>query len=555
RDEIERRNQPTVLELLRTVPGLAMAQNGGPGKTASVFIRGGNSSHTLVLIDGVRVNNNTTGALDFADLTAVNVEKIEIIRGPQGVLHGSEAVSGVVSITTRRGAGDASGWVRASAGTEDYTRFAAGVRGGNERFDYSIGAARVDTDGVSAASEANGNTEADPWENFTVNGQLGGAFWGDGRVDLTLRYTDAETGIDGFVFGIGPADDLNALQTRELFSGALTVSKPVTDRWTQTLGVSSATEDLAGIDPDNPFGNFTIESETLSVVTQADIEINAGNAISLGYRTEERDAVSSFDESLDIDSLFGEYRWSPSERVNVSVGVRNDDHTFFGDETTYRLSLSARLSEAARLHGSFGTGFKAPTLSELFFPSFGNLDLDPETSEAFDLGVELRFADGDAVLDVTYFDTEFEDLILFTFPAGFVNVAEATSEGVELSLDWAINDAVKLRASHTYNDTEDLSTGLQLARRPEQRTTFGLDVDIDERWSGALIGIAVNDRIDSTTEEMDDYVRFDLSVAYQATERLRPFVRIENLFDEDYSEIPGFTSPGFTAVGGLHVDF
>lgn len=557
RDEIERRNQPTVLELLRTVPGLEVNQSGGPGKISSVFIRGGNSSHTLVLVDGVRMNNNTTGALDFADLTAVNIEKIEIIRGPQGVLHGSEAVSGVISVTTRRGDGETSGFVRGSAGTENYTRFAAGVRGGDERLHYSLSAARVDTDGISAASEANGNTEDDPWENLTVSGQVGGAFWGDGEVNLALRYIDGETGIDGFSFGVGPVDDLNALQTREYFSGALSFEKPVTDRWTQTLTVSTISDDLAGIDPDNPFGNFEIESETFSVVTQANIELNPSNSLSVGYRVEERDgaSVGSYDESLDLDSLFAEYRWSPNDRVDLSLGVRNDDHTFFGDETTYRVSLSARLGEVARLHGSFGTGFKAPTLSELFFPGFGNLDLAPETSEAFDLGVEFQFADGDVVLDVTYFDSEFEDLILFTFPGGFVNVAEATSEGVELTLAWKLSDGVHLRASHTYNDTEDLSTGLQLARRPEGRTTFGLDFEIDERWSGSATAIAVNDRIDTTTLEMDDYVRFDLSVAYRATERLRPFVRFENLFDEDYSEIPGFTSPGFTAVGGLHVDF
>ncbi|MEO1088216.1 MAG: TonB-dependent receptor plug domain-containing protein, partial [Acidobacteriota bacterium] len=149
RDEIERRNQPTVLELLRTVPGVAMAQNGGPGKTSSVFIRGGNSSHTLVLIDGVRMNNNTTGALDFSDLTAVNIEKIEVIRGPQGVLHGSEAVSGVVSITTRRGAGDAAGWVRASAGTENYTRFAVGI---------DAGGADAVVEALVAAADAGGET-------------------------------------------------------------------------------------------------------------------------------------------------------------------------------------------------------------------------------------------------------------------------------------------------------------------------------------------------------------------------------------------------------------
>ena len=162
---------------------------------------------------------------------------------------------------------------------------------------------------------------------------------------------------------------------------------------------------------------------------------------------------------------------------------------------------------------------------------------------------------GALVLDLTYFDMAFEELILFTFPGGFVNIAEATSEGVELTLDWKISDAYSLRASHTYNDTEDLSTGAALARRPESRTTFGFDFDLGERLRGAVTAISVSDRIGTDGSDMDDYVRFDLALDYRVSERLRPFARLENLFDEDYSEVTGYTSPGFTAIGGLRVDF
>lgn len=556
RDEIERRHKTTVLELLRTIPGLEVAANGGPGKTASVFIRGGNSAHTLVLVDGVRVNGNSTGAFDFSDLTADNLERIEVLRGPQGVLYGSEAVAGVVSIVTRRGSGPAKAWIRGAVGSDDYSEFGAGVSGGLQHLDYNLSVSSIDTDGVSAASESAGNTEADPWQNLTVSGRLGTDFWDDGRLDVALRYIDGETDLDGFTFGVGPTDDLNALQERSLFAGSLILSKPFNDLWTQKLIISNSQDDLVGKDPDNFFSNFEITSDTSSVLTQADLTLSESASLSLGYRFEQRDAatIGSFDESVDVNSFFGESLWSWGERFDLSLGLRHDDHSVFGNETTYRLAMSAGLGGGVRLHGSAGSGFKAPTFNDLYFPGFGNLGLAPETSEGFDVGFEWSLAEDRWVIDVTYFDTDFDDLILFTFPGGFVNVAEATSSGVELTLGWRPSEHFSLSASHTYNDTEDLATGLQLARRPESRSTLTASFDVIEKLRGSLTVIAVSDRIDSDGAVMDDYERLDLSLDYRLTERWHPFLRLENLLDSDYAEIPGFTTPGATAAVGVQLN-
>lgn len=557
RDEIERRNKTTVLELLRTVPGLEVAQTGGPGKTTSVFIRGGNSSHTLVLVDGVRVNGNTTGAYDFSDLTADNLERIEVLRGPQGVLYGSEAVTGVVSIVTRKGDGPPQAWLRGALGTEDYSQFEAGVRGGQGGVDYSFSASQLSTDGVSAASEANGNDEDDPWENLNVSGRLGADVWQDGRLDLALRYTESENDVDGFSFGVGPVDDLNATQDRTLFTGSLTLSKPLTEAWTQKLVLSHSRDDVLGEDPDDFFSNFEILSRTSSILTQANLSWSENHTLSLGYSHEERDAenIGSFDESVELDAFFGESLWTWGEALDLSLGLRHDDHSVFGSETTYRVAFSAGLGQVARLHGSAGSGFKAPTFNDLYFPGFGNLNLRPETSEGFDVGIEFQGDDNRWTVDVTYFDTDFEDLILFTFPGGFVNVAEATSSGVELTLGWRASDRVSFNASHTYNETEDLASGQQLARRPEQRSTLNLSFDATSKLRGSLTVIAVQDRIDSDGSEMDDYERVDLSLDYQLNTRWRPFLRLENLLDSDFAEIPGYTSPGATVAAGIHFGF
>ncbi|MEM6795471.1 MAG: TonB-dependent receptor [Acidobacteriota bacterium] len=556
REEIERRGKDTVLELLRSVPGLEVAQTGGPGKTTSVFIRGGNSNHTLVVIDGVRVNGNTTGAFDFANLTPDNLERIEVLRGPQGVLYGSEAVTGVISIRTRTGEGELQGYASGAVGSAEYSRFAAGVSGASSSgaVRYSVAASRVATDGVSAASEEAGNTEDDPWTNLAISGQLETPFWGDGTLSLAVRHTEGDTDIDGFTFGVGPSDDLNAEQERENTVATLRLEKKITEGWTQTLVVARSDDRLTGIDPDNPFGNFNIEGVNTTARTQADLTVHERGLLSIGYQVEKREAenVGSFDESLYLRSAFAETLWSLGERSSVSVGVRYDDHSVFGDETTYRVAASLGMARGFRFHGSLGTGFKAPTFNDLYFPGFGNLDLRPETSRGFDAGFEWRAAQDDWTIDLTYFDNEIEDLILFTFPAGFVNVAEAETSGFELSLAWQPSESFELRASHTLTETEDLATGLQLARRPENRTTLDVFFEPAPRLRATASLIAISDRIDSDGSEMDDYERVDLSVDYRLNERFRPFARIENLFDQDFAEIPGFTSPGATFVVGLN---
>ena len=553
RQEIEARNKDTVLELLRTVPGLEIATVGGPGKATSVFIRGGNSSHTLVTIDGRRVNENITGAFDFADLSADNLERIEVVRGPQGLIHGSEAVAGSIHIVTRRGQGPAKPWVRAAGGSDGYSQFGAGVSGGDDTFDYSLSASRIETDGVSAADEAAGNTEDDPWTHLTVSGRVGRSTWGGGRIEATVRHLEGDTDIDGFSFGIGPVDDLNAEQERNLTTGTVSLRQPINEVWTQSLAVGSTRDQLLGKDPDNFFSNFEIAGRNAEVRTQADLRFGSGESISIGYAVERRQAenVGSFDQSLYIRSLFAESLWTLGPGVDLSLGVRNDDHSVFGDETTYRGAISARLGDSARLHASLGTGFKAPTFSDLFFPGFGNPNLRPETSEGFDLGVEIEFSDGRATLDVTYFETDFEELILFTFPGGFVNLAQANSKGAEFTFEWRAGDRFQLQASHTYNETEDPATGLQLARRPEQRTTLALFFQPTDKLRGSATVVGVSDRIEADGSDMDDYERLDLSVDYQLTTRWRPFVRVENLLDSDYSEIPGYSSPGLTLVGGV----
>ncbi len=567
-EEIELKRKTRVAELLRAVPGVEVVRGGGPGQITSVFVRGGSSSQTLVLLDGVRLNAPTTGAFDFANLAADSIERIEIVRGPQSTVYGSEAVAGVISIFSKRGGEGRRVSALAEAGDLGSRRFRAGVDGGSERFDYRVAVSDEETDGVSSASERAGRPagggqmeqlEDDPYENLSAAARLGWAVGGDGTVDLSLRYFDSEAGNDGFDFGFGPVDDLNRIQTREGVTGSLRFETPIGERWSQTFVLGVNDERLAGTDPDDAFSNFAVDSRSIELTSQSDVSLGEVGVLTLGFGYERRDGGSagSFDESVDLLSAFVQHAWSWRERLHLTAGARHDDHSELGGETTFRLSSSWTLGQGTRLHGSVGTGFKAPTVNDLFFPFFSNPDLAPETSEGFDFGAEQSWAEDRWRLDVTWFDTDFDDLIAFSF-ATFrpENTARASSSGLEASLEYRPGPSFQLRASHTYNDTEDLATGLQLARRPKNRSTLDFYFRPLPRLTGSASLIVVSGRIDSDGSDLDDYERVDFSLGYELEGgHFEPYLRVENLSGEEYEEIDGFTTPGALAVVGLSVKY
>ncbi len=334
RDDIERSGHIYALELLRSVPGVEVTQSGGPGKTTSVFMRGSASSQTLVLIDGVRVNSSTSGGYDFADLSTADIERIEVLRGPQSTLYGSEAIGGVVSITTRKG-----GETVKSASVEGGSLGLFGARGsvrGGESHPFSASVSYEQWDGVSAASESAGNTEEDGYENisasFTLGGELGG-----GRYDAIVRVFEGESDLDGFGMS-GPEDALNYVRTREGLLAGLTFFHDLGDAsdWSLHLGVND--ESIEGVDPVVTFNNYTIDSQVVDVDVQMNSELSASHLGTAGYSFEQREGenVGSFDESTDISAVFVQDQWTVRERMYLTLGTRIDDHSEFGNETTYR---------------------------------------------------------------------------------------------------------------------------------------------------------------------------------------------------------------------------
>lgn len=555
-EEIERRHETSVLDLLRTVPGLEVSRTGGPGAVASVFIRGANSNQTLVLIDGVRVLN-TSGGFDFSGLAADNVERIEVLRGPQSTLYGSEAIGGVVSITTRRGRpGGFHTNLDVRGGSLDTREGRLVLDGGSERFDYSLSFSDSETDGVSAASELRGNTENDPASDQTVSGRFSLKLPASGRLDLVARHADTDASLDGFTFGVGPTDDLNFTQKRRLSVASLQLFQPVASRMNLRVHASTSKDESRLRDPDTDFNNADFESRVGEISAQSDFKLAPSDTLVVGVGKERRqgETVSAaYDESLDVDSAWIENDWSWRERLYVTAGARHDRYSRSGEETTYRVT-GTYLVFGWKLLGSVGTGFRGPSFDELFFPFAGNPDLEPESSRGWDAGVERSFLGGTVTAGVTWFENRFRDLIAFdltTFTFG--NVRRAESRGAEASLRVRPRKEFGIEAAYTYNDTEDLDTGLQLARRPKNRLSLTGTFEPVERFEGSASLVAVQDRIDSDGTKMDDYERLDLSFEYKVRPWLAPYVQLENVLDEEYEEVNGYTAPGF--VGFLGVRF
>jgi len=549
-EEIERRNPVAVLDLLRTVPGTEVTHAGGPGKIATVRVRGGSGAQALILVDGVRINSVAGGTVDFANLLAANIERIEVLRGPQAT-YGSEAMTGVISITTGRGL---PGWrlnATGEAGAHNHRRFELGLLGAGGPWDYSVSGTDLSTDGVSHRAIEGGAVEDDPFENRTYSTRLGGAFLDDGRVDLRVRSYRGDTAVDGF--GL---EDLNAMAGQDEDTVALTVEKDLSSFWRQTVRLGQTEGTLLGTDPDTIWNNYEIRSEIRQIDLQSDITLGADNVLNLGFGTEKRRGLSvgTFDEEADLDSWFVQDQWSITDMVHVTAAIRGDEHSTFGSETSHRVTLSGGWSDGrGRVHGSYGTAFRAPNFNELYFPFSGDPNLLPETTEGFDIGVEQRIGGSGVTLDLTWFDIEFDQLIEFDLTSfTFANVAQASSKGAEFTLRYRPDIRASLELSHTYNRTENKATGNLLARRPKNRTTAVAQFQPTDRFAASLMAAFVSDRIDSDGAAMDDYTKVDVHLGYSWS-MLEPFVRVENLLDENYFEVPGFVTPGRTIVVGVRL--
>lgn len=557
REEIDRRQQSTLLELLRTVPGLDVVQSGGPGGVTSLFLRGTGSAQTLVLLDGAKLNSPYFGAVDLSSISAANVDRIEVVRGPFSALWGSEAVGGVVRILTKRGGGSG----LAARGSASYG--SATTKEGTFQASFSDGA--VDVSAGFRRLLSDGDLPNGHYSTTSLSGAFDVLVSEDVRVGASLRRETGETGV--------PFVGETATPNRKTFADTTSLTVPIA----VTLGKGTSLEAAASVvrdeprfeDPDDPWG-FT-ESETDARRQQARVVVShewSAHRLSVGADWERTEVTNRDSYGLQLDgettstwSAFAEDRLSlASDRLAVTTGLRYDDHSAFGSAVSPRVAVSYRLSDAVKLRAAGGSAFRSPSTGELYYPFSGNPDLDPERSVSWEAGAEWSFWRG-AVLEATAFTTDVTDLIQYDFAAQRnVNVGRARLRGIETALRGTVATDVFARASYTLLDAVDRDTGLPLLRRPRHRAS-GTVGYAGKRANAELTGTWVGERddVDATTfQRVVDaaYLRLDVAVTLpRLVGPLGPFVRVTNLLDADYVEVAGYPSPGRRWTVGLDLTY
>jgi len=555
-EDIERDQAREVVDVLRKVPGLSITQTGSLGSTTSIYMRGMNAHHTQLLIDGVEMADPSAAqpSYDFGHLMVTDIERIEIVRGPQSTLYGGDAIGGVINIITKKGKGAPRGNASLEYGSYNSKNVKASLSGSQNKLSYALSASYLNSHGYSSADERNGNDETDGNENLSVNANFGVKLNDILDIETKLRHMRSHIEYDSW--SNGQASDGNQNMYKKESSAYLGGNLALFDgRLKNKLGASYITskrDTYQGESRDQYY-----DGDKRKFEYQGNFAIAQNHALVFGAETEtEGSEQAGIDKTVRNNGYFATYQFSLFDDLSLSLGARLDDHEAYGNYDTYRATASYDLADwGTRFHSSLGTGFRAPSLYELYSPSWGNTDLKPEESTGFDLGVEQLLWEDRIVLDVTYFQNSVKNLTQWSM-SGYQNTARAKSKGVETGLSIDLLDNLALSANYTYTLAEDRSTGGTLARRPKHAGSLSINYEPVENWTTDLAVRAKGRTYDSATSDyMGAFTLFDFKTAYKVTDFATVYGRVENIFDKDYHEASTYGTSGRAGYIGVRTTF
>ena len=556
--EIEARGFSHALDAIAGAPGVTVNQNGAFGGFATVRIRGASSDQTLVLIDGVSVNDASSpgGGFDFARLDTENIERIEILSGPQSTLWGTDAIGGVVSITTKRPSEGLTGDAFAQAGSFGTFRGGASISSAGAVGDFRLAATQLGTNGISLADARNGNVEDDGFDSRTLSAQGGLYLPAGARIDASVLRNDARTEFDSFAFGaqgnIADGDELNETEER---SAHLSLTAPLLDgRFENLLLVGRSEIDRRNFSDGIP--GFAAEGERTLFRYQGTLIIDPRNTLAVGAEREE--STARLNQSS-LNGLFALYELRPFGALTLTGGLRSDDHDRFGSETTARFAAAWQAAPNVTLRGTWGQGFKAPTIFQTTFFCCGaaapNEELQPERSEGVDIGVEWRSSRGRGKAGITFFQQDTVDLIDFSFAVGgYRNISEVESSGVEVSAEWNLTGSLAVSADYAYIKALE-GDGAPRLRVPRHSGDLMLSLDPAGGFSSTIL-LRFNGRENiQGGNTLDEWTRVDINARYALSNALEVYGRIENLLDAQYQQVLGYGTPGRSGSVGARWQF
>jgi vitamin B12 transporter len=575
-DDIELRGYVDLADVLRTQTGIAVTNTGGAGKATSVRIRGEETFRTLLMIDGVKTLDPSAPQVSptFNSLLTTNyLQRVEVLRGPQGFMYGADA-GGVVNVITKRGADELGGQVGIELGEYALRKVDAAVAGGSDKGDYFVSVVDVETDGFSARPDDTVLRDDDGADNTTVHAKLGWNVADSLRLQLVARDVDAEAAYDRCLHPVTFATrhDCVGMTDQSTYKVSAEHSAGNVSNSVGYSNIETVRDDFAaGLPAFASKGQIGRLEYTGSYKPSDEIALVYG----LDFQDEELTDRDDFapigvprERSRDQKGYYAEYQGAFDDALFVSLGARYDDNDDFGSHTSTRLSAAyvqdLGSERSIKYRTSIGTGFRAPSLYEIkynsgpnSFPPAAGLALTEESSEGFDVGLEYAAANG-LRLEVTYFDQQIEDEIFFdlvNFSGYLQSTGTSTSKGIEVGADVPLGERWELLANWTNNDA-DSSTSVPRLQRPKNLGNLGLRYRAaNERLSLIANFRMARDSVDIGFVALEDYEVLDLSVSYDASEKLQIYGRVQNATDETYEEAVGFNAAQRSMYGGVRLRF
>lgn len=581
--DIARLQTPGVPELLSTVPGLTVTRSGGVGTISSVFIRGDSADHTVALIDGVKLNDPSSPAsgFDFGRLLTGNIERIEVVHGPQSVLWGSQAIGGVVNIIAKKPASDSpSAHLQGEYGYRDTVNLVGNAAIRTGPVTISGGATWLRTDGISAFSEKRGAPEPDGTEEFGGNIDVSVNLTDQLSADVRGWYSHSRINIDGYRPDFTFGDTRQYNRTREAIGYAGLNWNGLGGRWRNRVAYTITNVRRDDYNPDStPIHQSDALGRNKRVELQSTLDIIEGWTVVAGVERERTlftiasdygFGATNLSGSALLTSAYGQLTATPVKGLTANIGLRNDHHSRFGSHTTFATNAAYTPNGGATvIRAAYGEGFKAPSLYQLY-SQYGNIGLAPETAKSWEVGIVQNAMDGAAQLGVTWYLRKSHNLIDFVtcngagdpsplcdyaFDGFYDNVASAKAHGIEVEMKLRPTDALLFNFNYSYVKSTDLSTGRDLARRPRHKAYASLDY----RWP---FGLSTGGSITHVSASYDspynsirnaDYVLTDVRVSLPLGRHWVAYARINNLFDTSYETVHDYGSPGRAGYIGLRM--
>ncbi len=547
RDDIERLQAKSVQDVLQGTAGINITNNGGEGKSTSIFLRGTESDHVLVLIDGIKVGSATLGTTAFQHIPIEQVERIEVVRGPMSSLYGSEAIGGVIQIFTRKGGGELKPFFSIGGGSYNTYNASLGLSGGGEQGWFNLSASGINTNGFNAC---NGKPfpggagcftvepDDDGYKNLSGSLRAGYKFDGGLEVDMHALQSRGNTEFDGSY-----VNESESVQS--VFGGSARFS-PL-DIWQMSLSAGQSIDKSDNFKDDSFKSTFESKRDTVSFLN--DISITKNNLLTVGvdYQNDRVDGTTAYAvTSRDNKGLFAQYKGTLAAQ-DIQLSMRRDDNEQFGGYNTGSAAWGYALQSGLRITASYGTAFKAPTFNELYYPGFGNANLEPEQSRSTELGINGETHWGQWSSNI--YETRIDNLIAYDAnifaPA---NINQARIRGFEGMLNaqvkaWSFVTSLTLLKPE--NLSSDANNGNVLPRRAEKSFRFDVDRSISKYKLGATL-LAEGKRYDnlSNTRELGGYTTLDLRAEYVFAPGWLLQGRVENLFDKVYETAAFYNQAG-----------